>query len=137
VQHSSDVILVVESDGTIRYVSPSAMRVLRYDPERLLGLQVQSLLVVEDRERALAFLTEARQASGLPAPIEWGFRQPDGSSLQTETIATNLIEDPTVRGIVLNIRDVSERQRLQLELRHQAFHDSLTGLANRALFRDS
>jgi diguanylate cyclase (GGDEF)-like protein/PAS domain S-box-containing protein len=136
VQHSSDVILVVESDGTIRFVSPSAARVLRYDPERLLGLAVHSLLVVEDRERAVAFLRDACLATNLPAPIEWGFRQPDGSALQTETIATNLIEDPTVRGIVLNIRDVSERKRLEQELLHQAFHDSLTGLANRALFRD-
>lgn len=136
VQHSSDVILVVESDGTIQYVSPSASRVLRYDPERLLGLPLQSLLLVEDRDRAFAFLRDACGASSLPAPIEWGFRQPDGSALHTETIATNLIDEPTVRGIVLNIRDVSERQRLRDELVHQAFHDSLTGLANRALFRD-
>ncbi len=136
VQHSSDVILVVEGDGTIQYVSPSAARVLRYDPDRLLGLSVHSLLVVDDRERASAFLRDAGRTSSLPAPIEWGFRQPDGSALHTETIATNLINDPTVRGIVLNIRDVSERQRLRDELQHQAFHDSLTGLANRALFRD-
>jgi diguanylate cyclase (GGDEF)-like protein/PAS domain S-box-containing protein len=136
VQHSSDVILVVEAKGTIRYVSPSASRVLRFDPDRLLGLALQSLLVVEDRDRALEFLRETSRSSLLPAPVEWGFRQPDGSALQTETIATNLIDDPTVRGIVLNIRDVSERQRLQQELVHQAFHDSLTGLANRALFRD-
>lgn len=136
VQHSSDVILVVEPDGTIQYVSPSAARVLRYEPERLLGLPVQSLLLKEDRERALAFLHDAGQSANLPAPIEWGFRQPDGSALQTETIATNLVNEPTVRGIVLNIRDVSERQRLRDELVHQAFHDSLTGLANRALFRD-
>jgi diguanylate cyclase (GGDEF)-like protein/PAS domain S-box-containing protein len=136
VQHSSDVILVVEGDGTIRFVSPSAARVLRYDPERLVGLSVPSLLVSDDRNRALAFLRDTCESTNLPAPIEWGFRQPDGSALQTETIATNLLEDPTVRGIVLNIRDVSERKRLQQELVHQAFHDSLTGLANRALFRD-
>ncbi|HMU61303.1 MAG TPA: EAL domain-containing protein [Gemmatimonadales bacterium] len=136
VQHSSDVILVVDAVGTIQYVSPSAARVLRHDPERLLGLPVQSLLVADDRARADTFLRQAGRTSSLPAPIEWGFRQPDGSALHTETIATNLIDDPTVLGIVLNIRDVSERQRLRDELVHQAFHDSLTGLANRALFRD-
>jgi len=136
VQHSSDVILVVEPDGAIQYVSPSASRVLRYEPDRLVGLPVQSLLLPDDRERALGFLRDASKASNVPAPIEWSFRQPDGSALQTETIATNLVDEPTVRGIVLNIRDVSERRRLQQELVHQAFHDSLTGLANRALFRD-
>ena len=48
---------------------------------------------------------------------------------------TNLLDDPSVRGLVLNIRDVSERKELEDQLVHEAFHDSLTGLANRALFR--
>ena len=68
--------------------------------------------------------------------MEWRFRQPDGSWLHAEILATNLLHDPTVNGIVLNTRDISERRRLEEQLTHQAFHDSLTGLANRALFRD-
>ncbi len=136
VQHSSDVIIVVTADGEIRYVSPSASRVLRYDPERLLGLQLTTLLQVDDRERARKFITEATVGHSLLAPIELEFRQPDGSRLQAEIIATNLLDEPTVRGVVLNTRDVSERKRLESELKHQAFHDPLTGLANRALFRD-
>jgi GGDEF domain-containing protein len=70
------------------------------------------------------------------APSEWRFRQPDGTSLHAEIIATNLLGDPMVKGIVLNTRDVSERKRFEQQLLHQAFHDPLTGLANRALFRD-
>jgi len=69
-------------------------------------------------------------------PVEWRFRQPDGSWLNAEILATNLLHDATVKGIVLNTRDVSERRRLEEQLIHQAFHDPLTGLANRALFRD-
>ena len=136
VQHSSDVIIVVSADGEIRYVSPSASRVLRYDPERLLGLQLTALLQIDDRERARKFIAEATAGHSLLAPIELEFRQPDGSRLQAEIIATNLLDEPTVRGVVLNTRDVSERKRLESELKHQAFHDPLTGLANRALFRD-
>ena len=72
----------------------------------------------------------------MTGPVEWRFRQSDGSWLHAELLATNLLDDQTVRGIVLNTRDVSERKRLEQQLTHQAFHDPLTGLANRALFRD-
>ena len=136
VQHSSDVILVIRLDGTIRFVSPSASRVLRYDPAGLLGRALVSLIHTEDRDRAAGFLRESARTPGVSAPVEWRFCQPDGSSLNAETIATNLLDDPSVRGIVLNTRDVSERKRLEDQLTHQAFHDPLTGLANRALFRD-
>ena len=77
-----------------------------------------------------------RSTPGVTGPVEWRFRQPDGSWLHAEILATNLLDDPTVRGVVLNTRDVSERRRLEEQLTHQAFHDPLTGLANRALFRD-
>ncbi|HTO72976.1 MAG TPA: EAL domain-containing protein, partial [Gemmatimonadales bacterium] len=136
VQHSSDVIIVVTAEAEIRYVSPSAARVLRYEPERLLGLQLPALLQPEDRDLCRRFISEATIGRGVLAPVELAFRQPDGSRLQAEIIATNLLDEPTVRGIVLNTRDVSERKRLESELKHQAFHDPLTGLANRALFRD-
>jgi diguanylate cyclase (GGDEF)-like protein/PAS domain S-box-containing protein len=136
VQNSSDVMVVIKPNGTIRYVSPSVARVLRYDPAPLIGRVFVELLDPEDRERARGYLRDASESAGVSPPVEWRFRQPDGSSLHAEVIATNLLHDPTVRGIVLNTRDVSERKRLEQQLTHQAFHDPLTGLANRALFRD-
>jgi diguanylate cyclase (GGDEF)-like protein/PAS domain S-box-containing protein len=136
VQHSSDVILVTRTDGTMRFVSPSAARVFGYDPSQLTGLELSGLLHPEDRKRAADFFREAAAGPGVTGPVEWRFRQADGSWLHAELLATNLLHDPTVRGIVLNTRDVSERKRLEQQLTHQAFHDPLTGLANRALFRD-
>jgi diguanylate cyclase (GGDEF)-like protein/PAS domain S-box-containing protein len=136
VQNSSDVILVIKPNGMIRFVSPSVARVLRYDPAPLIGRGFIDLLDPEDRDRARTYLRDAAENVGVSPPVEWRFRQPDGSSLHAEVIATNLLHDTTVRGIVLNTRDVSERKRLEKELMHQAFHDALTGLANRALFRD-
>ena len=136
VQHSSDVILVARADGTIRFVSPSAMRVFGYDPAAMLRQSVPDVLHPDDRERAVTFLRDAAQAPGVSGPVEWRFRQQDGSWLHAEILATNLLHDATVKGIVLNTRDVSERRRLEEQLVHQAFHDPLTGLANRALFRD-
>jgi diguanylate cyclase (GGDEF)-like protein/PAS domain S-box-containing protein len=136
VQNSSDVILIIDAGATIRYVSPSAARVLRYDVATLPGRSLNSLVEPADQARVEQFVLAAASGTGATAPVEWRFRQPDGAPLHAEVVATNLLADPTVRGIVLNTRDVSERKRLEHELVHQAFHDPLTGLANRALFRD-
>ncbi len=136
VQHSSDVIIVIRPDGAIRFVSPSVSRVLGYEPAALADRTVFDLLHQDEHERARAFCRDAGQLPGVTTPVEWRFRQPDGSVLHAEVIATNLLDEPAVRGIVLNTRDVSERKRLERQLTHQAFHDPLTGLANRALFRD-
>jgi len=136
VQHSSDVIIVIRPDATVRFVSPSATRVFGYDPATMVRQSLTDLLHPEDRERATIFFRDATQTPGVTGPVEWRFRQPDGSWLNAEILATNLLHDSTVKGIVLNTRDVSERRRLEEQLIHQAFHDPLTGLANRALFRD-
>jgi len=136
VQHSSDVIFVIGADGTIGFVSPAVERLLRYQAGPLVGRALIDLIISEDQTRARTYLREAGRAREVSAPIEWRFGQPDGSMLHAEIIATNLLEEPAVRGIVLNCRDVSERKRLEKQLTHQAFHDPLTGLANRALFRD-
>jgi diguanylate cyclase (GGDEF)-like protein/PAS domain S-box-containing protein len=136
VQHSSDVIIVTRANGTMRFVSPSANRVFGYDPSEMVGRPIATLLHPDDRDRATKLFENAARTPGVTGPVEWRFRQPDGSWLSAEILATNLTGDPTVRGIVLNTRDVSERKRLEEQLTHQAFHDPLTGLANRALFRD-
>jgi len=136
VQNSSDVILVLRRDGTIKFASPSVVRVLRRDPPSLLGRTLLELIDTDDQDRVTRFLSEAADLQGVSAPVEWKFRMPDGSLLNAEMLATNLLEDSTVRGVVLNGRDVSERKRLEQQLTHQAFHDPLTGLANRALFLD-
>jgi diguanylate cyclase (GGDEF)-like protein/PAS domain S-box-containing protein len=136
VQNSSDVILVVRPDGRISFVSPAAIRILRLAPEQLTGRPLLDLVEPEDRGRARDFLQKVQATPGVSPPIEWRIRQPDGSALDVESIATNLAHDPTVLGLVLNTRDITERKRLERELTHQAFHDSLTGLANRPLFRN-
>jgi diguanylate cyclase (GGDEF)-like protein len=68
--------------------------------------------------------------------IESRVRHRDDFWLHVETLRTDLLHDPNVKGIVLNSRDVSERKAFEEQLAHQAFHDSITGLANRALFKD-
>lgn len=136
VQRSSDVTTILDADGTVRYISASVERVLGYTPADLVGRRLTDWLHPDDGPRALAFLETAASCEGDTPAAEWRFQHRDGSWRHVDNAGANLLDDPTVRGIVLNTRDVTERTALEQQLAHQAFHDPLTGLANRALFRD-
>jgi len=136
VQNSSDIVTVVDADTSIRYVSPSALRVLGLEPEALEGTRFLELVHPDDKTRVLSYLTATGDGEGHPGLMEFRVRCSDGRTLFTETLRTNLLHDPNVHGIVLNTRDISERKAFEEQLSHQAFHDSVTNLANRALFRD-
>jgi diguanylate cyclase (GGDEF)-like protein/PAS domain S-box-containing protein len=137
VQNSSDVMLVVDADSTIRYMSPSVYRVLGYGAGALESTRLTDLVHPEDKARVLQFLTTGgREQDDHPALTEFRMRHEHDFWLHAEAVRTNLLHDESVQGIVLNIRDVSERKAFEEQLAHQAFHDSITGLANRALFRD-
>jgi diguanylate cyclase (GGDEF)-like protein/PAS domain S-box-containing protein len=134
VQHASDVMMVVDADSRIRYASPSVERVLGYRPGALESTMLVDAVHPEDRANLLQFLTIDGDAA--TALAEYRMRHREDHWLHVETLRTNLLNDENVRGIVLNTRDVSERKAFEQQLAHQAFHDSVTGLANRALFRD-
>jgi diguanylate cyclase (GGDEF)-like protein/PAS domain S-box-containing protein len=136
VQNASDVILIARPDTTITYQTPSSKRTLGYGPGSLEGLPFTMLVHPDDREQALAVFTGVAFRGGTSVTAQWRIRHDDGSWHHVEVIATNLLGDETVEGIVLTLRDVNERRGLEEELKHQAFHDGLSGLANRALFRD-
>jgi diguanylate cyclase (GGDEF)-like protein/PAS domain S-box-containing protein len=137
VQNSTDVVMVVDVDSTVRYVSPSVHGVFGYDPTELEGTKLTSLIHPDDKAQVIQFLTPSPR-DGITATqlIESRMRHRDDFWLHVETLRTDLMHDPNVKGIVLNSRDVSERKAFEEQLAHQAFHDSITGLANRALFRD-
>ncbi|GAA0551933.1 hypothetical protein GCM10010172_37900 [Paractinoplanes ferrugineus] len=101
VRNTADVILIVDEDESIRYASPSAVRVLGFDPS----------------------------GKSLPSVLE-------PAEIVLEVQCSDLRDDPTVAGLVYTLRDVTEQRRLEEKLTHQAFHDAMTGLANRTLFQD-
>jgi diguanylate cyclase (GGDEF)-like protein/PAS domain S-box-containing protein len=137
VQHSSDLITVLGPGGEIMYQSPSIERILGYTPDQVTGRRFEDLVEPGDRERLAQLVSAGADDDGeLAQALECVLVHQDGGRRQFEILMTNLLEDEHVAGIVLNSRDVSERKAFEEQLSHQAFHDGVTGLANRALFAE-
>jgi diguanylate cyclase (GGDEF)-like protein/PAS domain S-box-containing protein len=136
VKNSTDVVTVIEPDTSVRYASPSAARVLGYEPAELEGMRFSDLLGPEDKAKIMSFLMGSGEGEGHTGIMEFKITAKDGGVFFAETLRTNLLHDENVKGIVLNTRDISERKAFEEQLSHQAFHDSVTNLANRALFTD-
>jgi diguanylate cyclase (GGDEF)-like protein/PAS domain S-box-containing protein len=136
VHNASDLITVVDPSGTIVYQSPSVHGRVGFGSEDLAGSNYVDLLMEEDVAHVRALFADVAASSETTVTAEYRVRHADGSSRHVESIISNMVDDPTVQGLVLNTRDVTDRKILQEELAHQAFHDSLTGLSNRAVFRD-
>jgi diguanylate cyclase (GGDEF)-like protein/PAS domain S-box-containing protein len=136
VQNSSDAVTIVDPDSTIRYLSPSARRVFGHDHRVLIGTPLAALIGPAHEARFRSLLQESAAHSATTIVGEFHVVDSTGRLRPAEITVTNLIDDPNVGGLVLNTRDIGDQKQLQDELTHQAFHDSLTGLANRALFKD-
>jgi diguanylate cyclase (GGDEF)-like protein/PAS domain S-box-containing protein len=137
VEHSSDVIGVVDSEGMIQYMSPAFRTALGREPDDHLNMALRSIAHPDD---VSTLTTHLYQAATRPAHATSRFETrllaTDGSIREFEVVAANLVANEVVDGLALTMRDITDRKALAAELSHQAFHDSLTGLANRALFAD-
>ena len=136
IANASDVIMIVAPDGMLRFVSPACERTLGLKPEEITGRSLPELWIGEDGEKVRLFLAEvAATRSGTVGPVELRIER-GARRCVIEGVGSNLTEDPAVQGLALNFRDISERKALEEQLRQLAFHDPLTLLANRNLFRD-
>jgi diguanylate cyclase (GGDEF)-like protein/PAS domain S-box-containing protein len=130
VTSSTDLVLVFGS-GRCRYASKSVLSMLGRTEEEVLDRGFVRFIDPDDRA-----LVENAFGKGEPHEIVFRVQNKFGEWRHLEAHITDLRGERHVRGVVLNARDVTERVRLEEELTHQAFHDGLTDLANRALFRD-
>jgi len=137
VENSSEIVTVVDPDGTLRYANPAWERVLGYDPDEVVGnMNVLDYVHPEDLPLVLEETEKALSEGGVATnEAEYRFRHKDGSWRWLESVGTYLLDDPAVRGVVVTTRDVTERRRVEAALREReqrfrrSFEDAAIGMA--------
>jgi diguanylate cyclase (GGDEF)-like protein/PAS domain S-box-containing protein len=137
VQNSSDLIVIVGPDGVVQTLTGSVEPVFGADWQEAQGTPFVTHVHPDDAALAAAFLARvAGRATGGTHEAEWRMRFADDAWHHVSAVAANLLGDARVAGVVLTVRDVEAQKTFEEQLRHRAFHDPLTSLANRALFYD-
>jgi diguanylate cyclase (GGDEF)-like protein/PAS domain S-box-containing protein len=135
-ENSSDAVIVVDQEGRIMNEAPNLAEMLGRPGQATTGMDAIGALRTSDQEGARTVFARWLSTTGVVADAEVQATHIDGTERWFGLRAANLSNDPVVGGIVINLRDITDRKRAEQALSHNAFHDSLTGLANRALFHD-
>ncbi|MEE9413801.1 MAG: EAL domain-containing protein, partial [Acidimicrobiales bacterium] len=131
VHRSSDIVAIFDDSGFYTYVSPAVERILGYEPAELVGTNVLETMSLEEVENTADLRSRLSDGSVAEESLTVRTAAKDGSWRYLNVKITNLLDDPSVEGFVMNVRDDTERLSLERDLRYQALHDPLTSLANR------
>jgi diguanylate cyclase (GGDEF)-like protein/PAS domain S-box-containing protein len=135
-QNASDVALVTDADLRISYASPALTALLGFGTGDTVGTSLELLVHPDDAARVTAALRALVEEQGREEILEFRVRNSAGEWRYVEQHVLNLLEDPHVRGLVVNLRDRTELHELRLARRRAVLEDRLTGLPNRALVMD-
>src|SRR5262245_8533597 len=136
VQNSSDAIVTVNQDGTIRFVSESSVRLLGYTQEERVGRSGFELAHPDDLQQLRHCFAECLRQPGVAIPIECRLRHKDGAWRYMEATAVNRLSDPDVRAVVINYRDISRQKDVEQRLRQsEARYRSLIQDAAYGIYR--
>lgn len=116
IENVSDVITVIDEEGIVTYTSPSVRSILGYRPEELVGSSLLDLVHAADRPDAIGESVELRDGTSERTRFEYRIRHRNGSWVVFEGVAVDLLENDIVGGIVINSRDVTERNAREDEL---------------------
>jgi len=136
IHHSADVVFLVDRDHCVSFASPVVVDLAEVEPEACVGMAITSWFPEDPDSIVRQLESLALMPSGAVAPLEGRFVSATGSRRFVEGTACNLLGDPDVNSFAITLRDVTVRRELEEQLERRAFHDELTGLANRALFAD-
>ena len=115
VENSNDILTIREADGRVRYTNPTFYRLLGYKKEEIIGSTCFELLHPEDREVVIAALGELLKTPGGRDSVQCRARHADGFWVTFEIVASNLLDHPEVRGLVVNGRHIEERVQRDVE----------------------
>jgi diguanylate cyclase (GGDEF)-like protein/PAS domain S-box-containing protein len=132
-EQSTDIILIADPSGQIKYASPSVHTVLAVHEDSLVGTNMIDRVHPDDFAKTMS-MVPGSVAYGQNPIVEFRLRHANGGWLYFECVVRDLIQHKNIGGIVYNARDITERKHAEEELIFNATHDALTGLPNRVLF---
>jgi diguanylate cyclase (GGDEF)-like protein/PAS domain S-box-containing protein len=116
-ENASDIIIITDKNGAIKYCSRSVERFTGYKPEELIGRNALKLIHPDDVKRAVADLGKAILSIDSAIPNAFRIVHKDGSERYFEGLGRNLLDNPAVAGFIMNVRDMTERKRVEEDLR--------------------
>jgi PAS domain S-box-containing protein/putative nucleotidyltransferase with HDIG domain len=116
VEYSSDIITILNPDLSTRYESPANERILGYTPEEMIGTYPLELVHPNDLSRLLEVQKEGKDKPGYIALLEYRVKDKNGAWHEFEALVRNLIDDPAIKGIILNARDITEHKHAEEKL---------------------
>jgi PAS domain S-box-containing protein len=119
IESSSDMIIIMNNEGTISYGSPSTERLLGYNPENeeWINKSIFDFVHSDDVSKAINAFTQGMQNPGIPQCVELRAKHKDGSWVNVEVVGKNLLENSSVQGVIANVRDVTERKKAEDQIK--------------------